>query len=41
MTPDEQAHLKAIAANLDADDPRLEHADWLDETAILVEPQFA
>jgi uncharacterized protein (TIGR02996 family) len=41
MASDEQAHLKAIAANLDANDPRLNFADWLEESAILVGPQFA
>lgn len=40
MRPDEQALVKAIAANLDAYVPRPEYADWLDETAKLVEPQF-
>jgi uncharacterized protein (TIGR02996 family) len=33
MTPDEQAHLKAIAANLNEDVPQLMFAEWLDETA--------
>jgi uncharacterized protein (TIGR02996 family) len=41
MASDEQAHLTAITANLDEHEPRLNFADWLDETAILVGPQFS